>query len=223
MIIIIVKFMLVMFIVALILVCLLENCKGENAVLRRLTEDEIKKIAYHEAGHAIVIRMVKNLVKVEKIQINKFAFFSSAKGTTIAKQEVIFQSKNQMRDHIAICLSGYCAEKLVFGQTSNGCEKDLKMATKHAKDIVFKYGMSELGPVSFFDKNDNVDIEMYGDEMTKKAGRIVLDEIRIGEQEANAILTKNRLLLDAVANELIRKRKLTGDEFEKIVKKFNKN
>jgi cell division protease FtsH len=133
--------------------------------------------------------------------------------------------KSKFEDELASLLGGFCAEELVFGEMTTGASNDLERATKIARNMVTQYGMSELGPVIFGDKNQEVflgrdfgHVKNYSEEIASKIDVQIRKFIEKGYEKAKSILAKNRKLLDKIANKLIEKETLTGDEFSEFFK-----
>ena len=83
--------------------------------------------------------------------------------------------------------------------------------------------MSELGITSFSNKNNEIDYNLYGEEIGKKAKQIILDELRTAEIEAKTILRGNKNLLDVVAQEIFQRKELSGEELDQIIERYKKN
>ncbi|MBQ3432287.1 MAG: ATP-dependent zinc metalloprotease FtsH, partial [Clostridia bacterium] len=136
-----------------------------------------------------------------------------------------YQSKNEMLDDIVVLLGGRVAEALVLGDISTGASNDIKRATDIARNMITRYGMSEkLGPITFGDDNDEVFLGMqyshvrnYSEEIAaeidKEVNRIITEQYARTEQ----ILTEHMDSLHLVANALLEKEKLEGDEFKVLL------
>ncbi len=187
-----------------------------------MTDKEKEIIAYHEAGHALVSHKSSDAEPVRKISIISRGL---AAGYTlkVPKEEKMLRSRKEFEAEIAVLLGGYLAEKLVFNETTTGSSDDLNKATKIAKDIVKKYGMSDFGPIVFGKRQS---LMFLDDESEQKdyseATAIKIDEeinkiINKAKVEAEKILTKNKKVLDKIAKALIEKETIERDEFEKLV------
>lgn len=188
-----------------------------------MTEKEKEIIAYHEAGHALVSQKLSNAEPVRKISIIGRGL---AAGYTlkVPKEEKMLKNKREFEAEIAVLLGGYLTEKIVFGETTTGSSDDLNKASSIARDIVKKYGMSEMGPVTFGKRQS---LMFLGDESEtinySEATAIKIDEevnriINKARKEAEEILTKNRKVLDKIAGTLIKKETIEREEFERLVK-----
>lgn len=188
-----------------------------------MTDKEKEIIAYHEAGHALVSQKLSNAEPVRKISIIGRGL---AAGYTlkVPKEEKMLKNKREFEAEIAVLLGGYLTEKIVFGETTTGSSDDLNKASSIARDIVKKYGMSEMGPVTFGKRQS---LMFLGDESEtinySEATAIKIDEevnriINKARKEAEEILTKNRKVLDKIADTLIKKETIEREEFERLVK-----
>lgn len=188
-----------------------------------MTEKEKEIIAYHEAGHALASQKLSNAEPVRKISIIGRGL---AAGYTlkVPKEEKMLKNKTEFEAEIAVLLGGYLTEKIVFGEITTGSSDDLNKASSIARDIVKKYGMSEMGPVTFGKRQS---LMFLGDESEainySEATAIKIDEevnriINKARKEAEEILTKNRKVLDKIAGTLIKKETIEREEFERLVK-----
>jgi cell division protease FtsH len=188
-----------------------------------MTDKEKEIIAYHEAGHALASQKLSDAEPVRKISIIGRGL---AAGYTlkVPKEEKMLKNKREFEAEIAVLLGGYLTEKIVFGETTTGSSDDLNKASSIARDIVKKYGMSEMGPVTFGKRQS---LMFLGDESEainySEATAIKIDEevnriINKARKEAEEILTKNRKVLDKIADTLIKKETIEREEFERLVK-----
>jgi len=187
-----------------------------------LNEEEKKITAYHEAGHALVSSLVEEGEPVRKVSI-----LSRGRGAgytiTHPEEERKLVTKSQFMAKLAVLLAGYTTEQTIFDELTTGASNDLKKATGLARDIVKKYGMSKLGPVSF-SNGTNV---FLGKEMTEekkyseKTATVIDKEverlIKAAHKKAQKIIKKNKDKLDELAEKLIEKETLEKDEFSKII------
>nr|SPO74974.1 ATP-dependent zinc binding membrane protease [Candidatus Phytoplasma vitis] len=173
----------------------------------KYTEEERKMVAYHEAGHAVIGLKLEHAQKVQKITIIPRG---SAGGYNLMlpEKETFFSSKKRMLANIVSYLGGRVAEELVFDDVSSGAYDDFKQATKIARLMVTKYGMSELGITqdSEFSDKKMIDIEI------KK----IVDECY---QECQKVIKENKSLLDKITNLLLEKETINKEEIDLLVKK----
>jgi cell division protease FtsH len=185
-----------------------------------LSSREKEITAYHEAGHALAASFLPEAEPVRKVSI---IARGAAAGYTLKmpSEDIRIKTRRQFLSEIAILLSGYLAEKLIFKDISTGASNDLFRATEIARDLVMEYGMSEkLGPISF--KEDFAQREFFGrsysEDMAKEIDKEVRKIISNSEKEAIHTLNKKRDLLDKIAKLLIKKEVLEKEEFEKLIK-----
>lgn len=196
---------------------------GPEKKSRVINEHERRLTAYHEAGHAILHRVLPNLDPVHEISIIPRGM---AGGYTMAlpKEDRSYMSKTRLLDEMVSLLGGRVAEKLVIGDISTGAKNDIDRVSSIARSMVMAYGMSEkIGTISYGTDHNEVflgrDIgksrnfsEELGAEMDKEIRSIVDNAYNRAEE----MLKENMHKLDAVAQALLEKEKITGEEFEQI-------
>ncbi|MDO4282736.1 MAG: ATP-dependent zinc metalloprotease FtsH [Clostridia bacterium] len=196
---------------------------GPEKKSKVINDKEKKLTAYHEAGHAVVSRFLPNHDGIHQISIIPRGM---AGGYTMYKptDDKSYTSKSEMNEQIVSLLGGRVAEQLVLNDISTGASNDIERASKIAREMVMKYGMSEkLGPISFGSTQEEV---FLGKEMTtsRNYSEKVAYEI---DEEVKAIITRayayaERILkenidkLHRVAELLIEKEKISGEEFDSI-------
>ena len=196
---------------------------GPEKKTRVRSQKENKLVAYHEAGHAVVSRFLETQDPVHQISIVPRGM---AGGYTMYRptEDKSFMSKTEMEENIVSLLGGRVAEKLILNDISTGASNDIERASKIARDMVTKYGMSErVGSIMYgsgqeevflgrdFAQSKNYSEETAGiiDEETKKI-------VDTAYQRAETILTEHIDKLHAVAEVLLDKEKIDGDEFDAI-------
>jgi len=198
---------------------------GPEKKSRVISEKEKKLTAYHEAGHAIAVRVVSTTVKVDRVTIipsGRAGGFTSYK----PDEDRQYMTKGQLIERIIVSLGGRAAEELVLGEISTGASNDLKYANKIARDMITKYGMSnELTNLVFGDENDEVFLgksyahaRNYSEDISAKIDAEVKKIIDDAYAKIKEILTENRQKLEDVAKALLDKERLEADEFEEIFK-----
>lgn len=189
-----------------------------------LSDKEKEITAYHEAGHALVSALVPNAEPVRKISIISRGM---AAGYTlkVPKEERYFRTKKDLEADIAVALGGYCTEKIIFGDMSTGASDDLNRASRIARSIVKNYGMSDLGPIVYGEKDVEVflgkeygETKNYSEDIAREIDKEVAKVIRKSESEADAIIKKNKGLLESIVKVLMEKETIEREEFEKIIK-----
>ena len=193
----------------------------KNAIL---TDHEKHIVAYHEIGHALVAAMQTHSAPVQKITI--IPRTSGALGYTMQVEEGnhYLMSKEEIENKIATLTGGRAAEKLVFGSITTGASNDIEQATKLARAMITRYGMS--------DEFDMVALEtvtnqyLGGDtslacsaDTQREIDREVVELVKKQHEKAEKILSDNREKLDELAKYLYEKETITGEEFMNILNK----
>lgn len=196
---------------------------GPEKRSRIMSEKDKKLTAYHEAGHAVVARLLPNTDPVHQISIIPRG---RAGGYTmiLPQEDKYYMSKSEMEEYLVHLLGGRVAEKLAINDISTGAQNDLEKASRMARKMVTEYGMSEtLGPMTFGSAQDEVFIgrdmarsKNYSEEVAARIDKEVKKMIDKAYEKAQEILEKNINKLHAVAQALLEREKLTGEEFEEI-------
>ncbi len=205
---------------------MLKTVIGPEKKSSKHTEKDKKQTAYHEAGHAVVTRLLPTQDPVHQVSIIPRG---RAGGFTLnlPDHDKAYINKETMLDSIVVSLAGRAAEKIVFGEINTGASSDLTHATNTARKMVMQYGMSdELGYVSFDDGNHNVflgrDFSEGRSYSEAVAARIDAEIKRIIDEcykRCEELLNTNMAKLENVAQALLDEEKLDGDEFEKAFMK----
>ncbi len=199
---------------------------GPEKKSRIISEKERRLTAYHEAGHAIVLRTVSETDKVERVSIIPAG---GAGGYTAHKphEDTYYATRSHLVAAIKIALGGRAAEELAFGEISTGASSDLQSCNSIARDMITKYGMSEkLGNLVFGSEGEVFLGKDYGhvQNYSEKLAGIIDDEVKSIIDSAYAdvlnVLREARELLDALAATLLEKEKIEGNEFEALVQKY---
>ncbi len=195
---------------------------GPEKKSRVINTKERLLTAYHEAGHALVLRTVSETDKVERVSIIPAG---GAGGYTAhkPKEDTYYATKRQLMANIEIALAGRAAEEIIFGEISTGASSDLQSANGTARDMITKYGMSDrLGNLAFaqddevFLGRDYGHVQKYSDELAGIIDEEVKKILDQAYQNALDILNTKRAALDTLTNVLLEKEKVEGDEFEEI-------
>ena len=180
---------------------------------RVYSEKDKKLTAYHEAGHAVVSRYLPTQTDVKEVSIIPRGV---AGGYTMYKsdEDKYYISKTEMQEKLIALLGGRAAEKLVLDDISTGASNDIEVATKVARDMVTKYGMSDsLGPIDFQGK-EPYEMQMFGENIGDKIGEEVKKLIDIAYNDALSLLQEHRDKLDKIAQALLEKEKINEEEFK---------
>ena len=196
---------------------------GPEKRSRIMSEKDKKLVAYHEAGHAVVAKLLPNTPPVHEVTIIPRG---RAGGYTmlLPEEDKYYMSKSEMMDEIVHLLGGRVAESLVLNDISTGAQNDIERATNIARKMVTEYGMSErLGPMTFGTKSEEVFLgrdlgrtRNYSEEVAAEIDREIKRIIEEAYKRAESLLKENIDKLHRVAKALIEKEKLNGEEFEKV-------
>ena len=196
---------------------------GAEKKSRVVSEKEKRITAYHEAGHAILFHVLPDVGPVYSVSIIPTGIGAAGYTMPLPEKDELFNTRGRMLQDIEVSLGGRIAEELVFDDITTGASQDIKQATRVARAMVTKYGMSdELGLVSY-DSDEEVFIgrdfghtKSYGEDV---AGKIDAEIKRIVDEcyeKAKAIILENRKVLDAAAELLLEKEKISREEFEAL-------
>ncbi len=201
---------------------------GPEKKSKKASEKEKKLTAYHEAGHAIVTKLLPNQDPVHQISIIPRG---RAGGYTLSlpSEDKMYASKVGMMEEIVVLLGGRVAEKLVLDDISTGASNDIQRATKIAREMITKYGMSEkLGPICFGSEQDEVFIgKDFGQtrNYSEQVAALIDEEIKAVidscYHRCQTLLSENMPLLHALSELLLEKEKVEGDEFLALYNKMN--
>ena len=191
----------------------------KNAIM---TDAEKKVVAYHEIGHALVAALQTDSAPVQKITI--IPRTSGALGYTmqVEQNDKVLMTKEELENKIATLTGGRAAEEIVFGQITTGASNDIEQATKIARAMVTRYGMTdEFDMVAMETVNNQY---LGGDatlacsaDMQKEIDKKVIETIKAQHEKARRLLADNRQKLDELASYLYEKETITGSEFMTIL------
>ncbi len=192
---------------------------GPERKSRVLSKKEKEITAYHESGHAVVGHFLKNCDPLHKISIISRGM---ALGSTwfLPQEDKHLYSESKFEDEITSLLGGHVAEQSTFGEVTTGSSNDLERATQIARRMVTEYGMSELGPIIYGEKNHEVflgrdfgHVRNYSEEIASKIDMQVKKIIDKSFQKAKIIVSQHKAKLAEIAKTLIDKETLTRKEF----------
>ena len=191
----------------------------KNAIL---SDSEKKVVAYHEIGHALVAAMQTHSAPVQKITI--IPRTSGALGYTmqVEQGDKVLMTKQEIENKIATYTGGRAAEEIVFGEITTGASNDIEQATKLARAMITRYGMSEEFDMVAMEKVNNQ--YLGGDtslscsaDTQKEIDKKVVELVKAQHEKARQILENNREKLDELAGFLYEKETITGAEFMDIL------
>ncbi len=192
-----------------------------------IKEEERQRIAYHESGHALVAKALPGSEPIHKVTI-------IPRGTGVLgfaqqlPEDRYLLSKEELMNRLTVMFGGRAAEEIVFGDQTTGAAEDLKRATEIAKRMVVEWGMSEvLGPMSLAAERVNVFLGeeiVKSDEHSEALSATVDQEIRgillSAYHKAREVLSRNKAALERLAQELLRRESLDGEEIDTVLAEF---
>lgn len=196
---------------------------GPEKKSKVVSEHDKKLTAYHEAGHAVVQKLMPNSDPVHQISIVPRG---RAGGYTISlpQQDKFYMSKSELEEQIVSLLGGRVAEKLVLDDVSTGARNDIERATAIARKMITEYGMSEtLGPMTFGSEHDEVFIgkdfgrsRNYSEEVAAMIDKEIRKVIDAAYNKTETLLKENINKLHGVAQALLEREKLDREDFEEV-------
>lgn len=197
---------------------------GAEKKSKVISEKEKKITAYHESGHAILFHLLPEVGPVYTVSIIPTGTGAAGYTMPLPEKDEMFNTKGRMLQEIIVDLGGRVAEELVFDDITTGASQDIKQATKLARDMITKYGMSEnVGLVCYSDDDEEVFIgrdlahhrsysEGIAAEIDAEVKRIISDAY----DKAKQMIMENRDVLDKCAELLLEKEKISREEFEEL-------
>ncbi len=193
---------------------------GPERKSRLITPKEKAIVAYHEAGHAIVGHLLQNCDPIRKVTIIARGL---AGGYTLSlpDEDRHYISRAKFLDDLAFALGGRVAEEIVFGDVTTGASSDLQRVTEIARDMVTRYGMSEkMGPMVYGQRHEMVFLGRdlgeqrdYSDAVAHEIDKEVQQLVNSAYARARDVLTRNRSILEAIAQRLIEVETIEEEEF----------
>nr|YP_010951610.1 ATP-dependent zinc metalloprotease FtsH [Laurencia catarinensis]WMP12549.1 ATP-dependent zinc metalloprotease FtsH [Laurencia catarinensis] len=185
-------------------------------------------IAYHEVGHAIIGTMLKDHENVQKVTLIPRG---QARGLTwfTPSEDQSLISRSQIKARIMGALGGRATEQIVFGESeiTTGAGNDLQQVTSMARQMVTRFGMSNIGPLSLENEGSNPflgrgmgNTNDYSDEIAIKIDQQIKNIVEECYQNTVKIIKSNRIIIDKLVDILIEKETIDGDEFRKIIKHY---
>ncbi|MCH5304643.1 MAG: ATP-dependent zinc metalloprotease FtsH [Ruminococcus sp.] len=197
---------------------------GAEKKSKVMSDKEKKLTAYHEAGHAILFHVCETQDPVHEISIIPRGM---AGGYTmpLPTEDKSYMSRNEMFEDIIVLLGGRVAESIALDDISTGASNDIERATKTARSMVTKYGMTdELGPIAYgqdsgqvFLGKDMGHVKDYSEETASKIDAVVLKIVKDAYSKAESLLNENIDKLHEIAKYLIKKEKMHNEDFEKVM------
>lgn len=198
---------------------------GPERKSKAINEKEKEIIAYHEAGHALIASSLPNADPVQKVSIISRG---QAGGYTLAvpTEDKKLYSKNYFIDELSVLLGGYVSEKIIFNDTTTGASNDLERATHMAREMITRYGMSELGPRTFGKKEELIFLgkeiseeknysEYTAQQIDQEVSRFIKEAYGISEK----ILKEKMEILQKITKTLLQKETIEKEEFNELISK----
>lgn len=197
---------------------------GAEKKSRIISEKEKKITAYHEAGHAILFHVLPDVGPVYTVSIIPTGLGAAGYTMPLPEKDEMFLTKGKMIEDIMVSLGGRIAEEIIFDDITTGASSDIKKATKVARRMVTRYGMSDnIGVINYDDDDDEVFIgrdlahaknhsELVSGEIDREVKTIIDDCY----QKAKAIIMEHEDVLHKCANLLLEKEKINRAEFESL-------
>ena len=197
---------------------------GAEKKSKIISEKEKKITAYHESGHAILFHLLPEVGPVYTVSIIPTGTGAAGYTMPLPEKDEMFNTKGRMLQEIVVDLGGRVAEELVFDDITTGASQDIKQATKMARDMVTRYGMSEnIGLICYKDDDDEVFIgrdlahaHSYSEGIASAIDVEVKRIIDESYEKAKTIIAEHRDVLDRCAALLLEKEKITREEFEAL-------
>nr|WP_154258238.1 MULTISPECIES: ATP-dependent zinc metalloprotease FtsH [Lactonifactor] len=197
---------------------------GSEKKSRIISEKEKRITAYHEAGHAILFHLLPDVGPVHTISIIPTGMGAAGYTMPLPEKDEMFNTKNQMLQHIVVDLGGRVAEELVFKDVTTGASQDIKQATKLARAMVTKYGMSEkVGLINYGEDDEEVFIGRdlahtrgYGENVATTIDSEVKRIIDEAYEKAKTLIQSHEDVLHKCVDLLLDKEKIGREEFEAL-------
>lgn len=199
---------------------------GEAKKDRIMSKKERALVAYHEAGHALAGALQENTDPVAKITIVPTTMGALGYTLQLPTEEKYLVSKEELEEKIVVMLAGRAAEEIKFNQITTGASNDIEKATQIVRNMVTIYGMSDkfdmMGLENLSNRYiDGSPMKNYSAETGKEIDKEVLSIIKAAHKKAQNLLIENKELLERVAELLLEKETISGEEFYKIVNENN--
>ncbi len=202
---------------------------GPAKTSRKVTDFEKKVVCFHEAGHAVIGIELPNGEEVHKITIIPRGMAGGYTQMLPKEERTMVMTKDELLDRITSLLAGRVSEEMFLNEMSTGASDDFKKATRIARSMVTEYGMSDLGPVQFEHRSEEVFLgrdytksKNYSDAVALEIDQEVRKIIDMCYKRAKDIIQKNKDLVNLLSDTLMNKETLTKEEIEEIVANYKK-
>ncbi len=197
---------------------------GTEKKSKIITDNEKKITAYHEAGHALLFHILPDMGPVYTVSIIPTGNGAAGFTMPLPEKDEMFHTKSRMRQEIIVDLGGRAAEELVLDDITTGASQDIKVATKTARAMITRYGFSDTIGMVNYDTDDNevfigrdlAHTRSYSENIANKIDEEVKSIIDECYNEAKRILVENKDKLEACADLLIQRERISREEFEAL-------
>ena len=196
---------------------------GPAKTSHKYSENDRRLVAYHEAGHAVIGLKLRNASDVQKVTIIPRGQ-AGGYNMMIPSEEKFCSTKTDLLEEITGLLGGRTAEEITFGEITTGAHNDFEKATKIARAMVTEYGMSDLGPLQFEQQSGSVFLgrdynkpQHFSNEVANEIDMEMRKIINNCHKQAKEIITKNKDLLELIAETLLEYETLTKEQIDYLV------
>ncbi len=196
---------------------------GPAKTSHKYSENDRKLVAYHEAGHAVIGLKLRNASDVQKVTIIPRGQ-AGGYNMMVPSEEKFCSTKTDLLEEITGLLGGRTAEEITFGEITTGAHNDFEKATKIARAMVTEYGMSDLGPLQFEQQSGSVFLgrdynkpQHFSNEVANEIDMEMRKIINNCHKQAKEIITKNKDLLELIAETLLEYETLTKEQIDYLV------
>jgi cell division protease FtsH len=197
---------------------------------RIMQDDEKQRVAYHEAGHALVACALPNTHPVHKVSIIPRGVGALGYVLRRPEDDRYLMTRSELESQIKVALGGTLAEEMIFGEVSNGATSDLQEASRIARSMVKEFGMSRLGRIHFGDQSSPSFLPVgpwtqeergYSEPTAREIDLEIAKIIEDATVEVRTVLDSRRTSLEAVAVRLIEKEVIDGAELRELLEQYN--
>lgn len=200
---------------------------GTEKKSRIISEKEKKITAYHESGHAILFHLLPDVGPVYSVSIIPTGMGAAGYTMPLPEKDEMFLTRSKMLEDIEVSLGGRIAEQLIFGDITTGASNDIKQATRTARDMVMKYGMSDhIGTICYEEEDEEVFLgkdlahtKPYSEEIATEIDKEVKSIMDQCYAKATELIQSHMDVLHASAKLLMEKEKINRQEFEALFEK----
>ncbi|MCX7846967.1 MAG: ATP-dependent zinc metalloprotease FtsH [bacterium] len=199
---------------------------GRERRSRVMDEEDRRYTAYHEAGHALVTVLIPECEPLHKVTIVPRGMAYLGATMQLPEKDKYHYRKKELEGQMAVLMGGRVAEELVFGDVTSGARNDIKHATEIARRMVCEWGMSDvMGPLAYGEREEHIflgrEIERridYSEQTAQQIDAEIRRLVEAAEARARQLIVAHRAALDEIAEQLLKREVLDGEEIERIVR-----